>query len=300
MRVCVCFCLSVSYQSPLGEEEEGFAARGALVATIPLKHPSKNCGIAVTHDGEWLLVSHWESCEVSVYALPHGGLSSTFGGRGSDKGQFDRPFGVCTLENNNVLVAEQGNCRVQVVTLTGRHVRFIGVGVLEEAVGAVSCNETLVAVGHCGAGRGFRVCLFELASGALLSKLGPLGVDDGCLGKFCSAVRFSPNGAHLLVAEADNNRLSLWTLEGEYVFTFGEGEVAAPRDVAFSASWDIVVADSRNHRLCVFSGENGLLLRSWGSEGTGPGQFKTPYAVASFDRHLYVLDYDSARVQVFV
>ena len=59
------------------------------------------------------------------------------------------------------------------------------------------------------------------------------------------------------------------------------------------------MADYGNHRICVFSADGSMLLRSWGSEGTGDGQFKYPTALAVRGSRLYVLDNSSPRVQVF-
>ena len=68
--------------------------------------------IAATSDNHvviTLLLSH----TVMVYTL-EGELVHDFGGRDSDPGRFDRPWGICVDDNGLVYVADRGNRRVQV------------------------------------------------------------------------------------------------------------------------------------------------------------------------------------------
>ena len=68
--------------------------------------------IAATSDNH-LLITSWSSNTVMVYTLG-GQLVHEFGGRGSDPGRFDDPFGICVDESGAVYVADYGNSRVQV------------------------------------------------------------------------------------------------------------------------------------------------------------------------------------------
>jgi hypothetical protein len=70
-------------------------------------------------------------------------------------------------------------------------------------------------------------------------------------------------------------------------------------DVQFALNGELLVADYSNHRVCVFSADGDTLLRTWGTQGTADGQFQNPTALALADSKLFVLDYGSARVQVF-
>jgi sugar lactone lactonase YvrE len=73
-----------------------------------------------------------------------------------------------------------------------------------------------------------------------------------------------------------------------------------PTKAVASPAGDIYVSDgygqSRVHR---FSAD-GELLRSWGSQGTGPGQFTTPHAICIDNRgRVLVADRGNNRIQVF-
>ena len=68
--------------------------------------------ITATSDNH-LLITSLLSNTVMVYTL-EGELVHEFGGKGSDPGRFDGPWGICVDDDELVYVAEWGNKRVQV------------------------------------------------------------------------------------------------------------------------------------------------------------------------------------------
>ena len=73
-----------------------------------------------------------------------------------------------------------------------------------------------------------------------------------------------------------------------------------PTDVAWDAAGNIFVADGYgNARIAKFA-PDGRFLKSWGSRGSGPGQFDLPLSVATDARgNVYVADRGNRRIQVF-
>jgi hypothetical protein len=73
-----------------------------------------------------------------------------------------------------------------------------------------------------------------------------------------------------------------------------------PTDVAWDAAGNIYVADGYgNSRIAKFD-RNGKFLKSWGSRGSGPGQFNIPHTIAIDAQGLvYVGDRANNRIQVF-
>lgn len=63
-------------------------------------------------------------------------------------------------------------------------------------------------------------------------------------------------------------------------------------------TWLIATGKS-SHRLVVYDADTGLRLREVGGEGEGPGRFDRPNGVAVFGDHLFVVERDNRRVQVF-
>lgn len=113
-------------------------------------------------------------------------------------------------------------------------------------------------------------------------------------------VRFTPDGAHLLFAERNAKRVSLFTSAGAFVRCIGVGKLSQPCEVELTPSGDILVADCGRHRVFVYSPDGATVLRAFGGEGVSDGKFKLPVAMAMHGDALYVLDCDSPRVQVFL
>jgi sugar lactone lactonase YvrE len=73
-----------------------------------------------------------------------------------------------------------------------------------------------------------------------------------------------------------------------------------PTDVAWDAEGNIYITDGYiNSRVAKYD-KNGDWVKSWGTRGTGPGQFNLPHAIA-IDRNnnIYVGDRSNRRIQVF-
>ena len=99
-----------------------------------------------------------------------------------------------------------------------------------------------------------------------------------------------------LLYVAHGNGVNVLTYDGAFVRQIGCGTLY---------SWDVTVhngevfvADSGNPRVAVFT-QDGELVRTIGTQGSGPGQFSSPTGVAiSPDGELYVSDQSNRRIQV--
>jgi DNA-binding beta-propeller fold protein YncE len=87
-----------------------------------------------------------------------------------------------------------------------------------------------------------------------------------------------------------------------YLFEIDASAVAGgfdPHAVAVDSSNNVYVADYSNSRIVKFSG-NGTYLTQWGSNGTGPGQFESPFGAAvDSSNNVYVVDDGNNRVEKF-
>ena len=78
-----------------------------------------------------------------------------------------------------------------------------------------------------------------------------------------------------------------------------EGHLMRPQGLAVDSMGNIVVADTRNHRIVVFH-PNGHFLAQYGSHGQGPGEFDRPTAVTVLpDGKFAVVDFGNSRIQIF-
>ena len=90
--------------------------------------------------------------------------------------------------------------------------------------------------------------------------------------------------------------------EGKYLngWRMPDWKNGKPVGVSVGPDGNLYVPDTHYHRVLVYSPQ-GALLRQWGKEGTGPGEFIYPTDVA-FDTHghIFVSEYgDNDRIQVF-
>ena len=101
-----------------------------------------------------------------------------------------------------------------------------------------------------------------------------------------------------LLYVANNKRVDVLRDNGVFVRRIGAGILSRPWDVTLHND-EIFVADWGSDHVATFSQE-GKLVRTIGTTGTGPGQFRCPAGVAvSPNGELYVSDYNNDRVQVF-
>jgi peptidoglycan/xylan/chitin deacetylase (PgdA/CDA1 family) len=132
---------------------------------------------------------------------------------------------------------------------------------------------------------------------AFARSLGPRAGQPGRLSN-PSAVATDPSG-NVVVADTGHDRVVRLTASGRYLGELGRGALSQPAGVAVDAYGDVYVADTGHNRIVEFGGD-GSVLRAWGSEGEGPGQFEFPTALAlEPGGDLYVADTGNGRLQRF-
>ena len=100
-----------------------------------------------------------------------------------------------------------------------------------------------------------------------------------------------------LLYVANGNGVDVLTTDGAFVRQIGGGTLHNPWDVTIH-NGEVFVADWGNNYVAVFS-QDGRLVRTIGSGGSGPRQFSNPAGLAvSSNGELYVSDSSNCRVQV--
>lgn len=118
--------------------------------------------------------------------------------------------------------------------------------------------------------------------------------------KWSTPAGVASNGTDLWVADYGNNRVEeIDQSTGALVFASPVGQLSDPRDVAVNGSGDAYVVDTGHDRIVEYS-PAGVLVRTFGSSGTGNGEFSVPTDVAiGPDGFVYVTDTGNKRVEEF-
>jgi DNA-binding beta-propeller fold protein YncE len=232
-----------------------------VIATLAVKSLSN--GMAVSRDGSTLLVSDSSggSHAIHEFRVVDGSRLRVVGSKGSRPLHFNGPRQVWVASDDFVFVADHGNHRVQVLTPTLDFHAFVGAGQLHHPAG-VCADDSVVAVSERTA---HRVSVFSRGDGALLRRFGSYGHGDGQL-HYPYGLCFMSGHRHIAVADFHGNRVSVFSVDGEFVRHVGVGVLFYPSGVVCSAFDELVVADTNNFRVAVFSG-SGELLKTMGCGG---------------------------------
>jgi 6-phosphogluconolactonase (cycloisomerase 2 family) len=237
----------------------GGGCRGVVsrvIATAGVKSWSN--GVAVSRDGSTLLVSDCVGGFNAIHAfrVADGSRLRVIGSRGTGPLQFLQPCQVWVASDDFVFVADTGNDRVQVLTPRLDVHAFVGISQLSSPYG-VCADDDVVMVSETGSGT-HRISVFKRCDGALLRRFGSFGSGD-CQLNYPQGLCFMPGHRHVAVADRSNGRVSVFSVEGEFVRHVGVGELFDPAGVACSAFDELVVADSGNDRVAVFSASGEML-----------------------------------------
>jgi DNA-binding beta-propeller fold protein YncE len=218
-------------------------------------------GVAVSRDGSTLLVSDRGDGSQAAFRVDDGSRLRVIGGAGDGPLQFVYPGQVWVASDDFVFVADTGNNRVQVLTPRLDFHGFVGVGELSGPSG-VCANDDVIMVSEYTA---HAISVFRRRDGALLRRFGSEGSGDGQL-KYPLGLCFMSGHRHVAVAEYVNRRVSVFSVEGEFVRHVGVGKLRLSTGVACSAFDELVVADWGKNCVIVFS-VSGEMLHTMGGDG---------------------------------
>lgn len=215
----------------------------------------------------------------------------------SSAGALDDPEDAAVASNGRVYVSERGNNRVSVFSATSGDFLFAFGKDVKPGGGNI-----------CDAGTGCEAA----------------GTGETDSGAFSMPVGLAVDSVRVYVAETENNRVSVFDLDGVFAFAFGKGvnaepgaldpdictaqcqqgessiapgSIGAPEDVAIGPEGNIFVVDGGDNRISVFSAK-GEFITMFGE--AGPEALVGPSAIASDEAgSLWVADTFGDRVKRF-
>ena len=258
-------------------------------------------GVAVNNGN--IIVAEQEGHCVSVFN-PAGEIILRLGSKGSSKGKFDYPRGVTVDDEDNILVVDAWNKRIQKFSSGGIFIAATQLSKklrLDYPAGiAIHPHSQMLYVAdnnnHC-----IKILNPDLT---FSNSFGSYGSGDGQF-KNPYDVAFDSIG-NVYVADKSNHRIQVFRAdsEGMYLRQFGSegsgnGKLSSPTGICIDKEGVVYVTEYDNCRVSLFKCD-GEFLTSFGSRGHKPGQFQSPYGIAlDEDECIYVADLVNDRIQVF-
>jgi len=260
----------------------------------PMVNPN---GVAVGGSGKIFVVDHFLR---KVHVFDPGG--NDYAAFPKEDGLLLSPVGIAVdRKRGKVFVSDSAAGAVKVFTLDrfaqdgeirgGEMGRPTGIAVHEG-------NDELLVLDTVHSG----ILRFSLADRRLKGIVGKEGGNDGGFHS-PTHIAVSPGG-EILVTDALNYRVQLFSSDGRFLRSFGEagdgpGFFSRPKGVAADSDGNIYVVDALFGNVQVFD-RKGRLLMAFGSPGQGPGEFWLPTGIfIDGQDRIYVADSYNRRVQIF-
>ena len=263
-------------------------------------------GIAINQKGEIIVAEDSNHC-VSIYS-PKGEKFHCFDSQDSEYGGINRPRGVAVDDDGNILVVERGRNSIHFFSSQGKFLKACGDGIdcsgkpvglnWPKGIGIHPLSKKIYVADD----RNHVIKIIDPDSLSLEKSIGGEGTDDGQF-KNPWDVDFDTDG-NVYIADKSNNRIQVFTAEGDYLWKFGKkgnqsGELDQPSSICIDCDNIIYVTEYANHRVSVFN-YDGKFLTSFGSRGSDIKQFERPRGI-TVDKSgiVYVCDSDNDCIKLF-
>ena len=253
-------------------------------------------GVAINSKGN-IVVSEWNGNCVSVIDPAEEKVILSFGSYGSSPGQFKRSQGVAVDDEDNILVVDGLNSRIQKFAPDGTFKAatrdYIQLNSPEDIAIHPDSKKLYISSSESS-----HHCIKILNPDLTFSD--SFGSSGSGYGQFSrpKGVAFDSTGK-VYVADQENYRIQVFTAEGRYLRKFGRKELYQPIGICIDREDVVYVTEAGNQRVSLFKCD-GVHVKSFGSRGSGLGQFNKPFGIAlDKDENIYVADMFNNRIQKF-
>jgi len=188
---------------------------------------------------------------VFTYSIKKGNCVRKIGSQGRNAGQFNYPYGVTYLNDNEILITDQWNHRIQQVDVqTGTVVKTFGKkgsakGEFSNPADVCLDEQHRIAVTEVGNNR-IQVMTQE---GETITMFGDSGPEKLNHPRCCI-----PYKNMFLVADGGNNCIKVFDRSGTFLYKFGklgnqDGQFDSPRSMLVDSCNNLLVCDCDNERV---------------------------------------------------
>ena len=212
----------------------------------------------------------------------------TFGKEGDGNGNFEHPYNI-VMDNNDVLyVADEYRTRIQTFSYNGKFLNKFFVNDHEgvSIVGMALDQENELI--YCTKPSANLMLVFDLEGQLQHSYKLDIMIKP-------SHIAINRH-YEIIISDWANGRLCKFNKQGKHLSCMGN--LKLPGFIAISNDDSVIVADMRDDCVYAFS-PDGLVRHKFGSSGTGKGQLKEPWGVATDGEYILVGDKGNNRIQVF-
>ncbi|XP_078573787.1 uncharacterized protein LOC144860466 [Branchiostoma floridae x Branchiostoma japonicum] len=254
---------------------------------IPAPRPRNTAaGGTGHHRGNQMQGNHWPQ-------------KVTFGGLGSERGQFNSPLGV-TVSDKEIFVVDCTNQRIQVFTLQGTFVRqfstVVSGGQINPQDVAMNREGNLWVVGYTDSAE-FAVLYNK--DGRMLKTFGLWKTGEH------RGVAVDTRRNHILITQITGDwpnlqgDVQVFRPDGTLVRTVGRQQYSQGIMITMNGEGNILLSDWYNSCVYVYN-DDGQFLFWFGGEGSGEGQLLHPCGICT-DRvgNVIVADWGNSRVEMF-
>lgn len=278
--------------------------------TAPGQYPAGTAdmrGVAIDDVHDWVYVADASTGFVNKYSLS-GTYLTRFGGYATGPGQLiGGPREVAVDGDGNVWVGDMPGFRAVKFDPDGNYLLEVPEPAAPPPAGGFN-QPRGVAVDQDGAvfvsdTHNFRMQKFN-ADGSFAKAWGHRG--GGANGfNYQRGIAIDRRNGDVVVADTDNHKITRYDNAGNYLWEVGGfgtalNKLKNPHSLAVGPDGKIFVADTQNQRVVIMD-ENGTALSSFGSKGSGDGQFQFNRSVTvdPADGTLWVSDSIRGVVQHF-
>ncbi|MFJ7728283.1 6-bladed beta-propeller [Neobacillus sp. NPDC097160] len=250
--------------------------------------------------GELIYVTDTKNNQVQVFDQS-GNNVLKFGKAGTEKGQFQFPYGIAGDKNENIYVADLYNGNISIFSPKGEFINFFpDQEKIIKAPGGLRIYDDKLYVTDIKENKLF---IFNL-DGKKLMEIGGPGQEEG---KF-----IAPNAVavdrdnQIYVTDSGNNRVQIFNKDGKFIKIINGSEdgkgspiFVNPRGIAVDSKGTVYIVSNMSHNIYAYD-KDGNEVEVLGGMGTDNGQLYLPNGLFIDERGaLYVTDTVNQRIQVF-